>query len=216
VGDSRMLAKWANRQRSRKTLSGDQITALNGIGFDWLSKPRGDDKLWDQMYARLVRFRERFGDCLVPQQFQEDRELGNWVANQRRRRKKYLRKDREEKLNSIGFVWVTKPMRNNLSRGSSEVYDNRWNDMFQRLQSYKQVHGDCNVPYNYLEDQALALWVTTQRRENNQKSWYGTDRNIRKDRKNLLDNIGFHWRIMAQKRGKDDPIEPPDPLIIAV
>jgi Helicase associated domain len=33
---------------------------------------------WQQMYQRLLRYRERHGNCLVPNRYAEDTSLGAW------------------------------------------------------------------------------------------------------------------------------------------
>ena len=73
--------------------------------------------------------------------------------------------------------------------------------MYVCMSAFKEEHKHCNVPYVY-EDRSLAMWVTTQRREFNQKSWYGANRSIKEDRKRRLDSIGFQWdnRVLPKKQ----------------
>jgi hypothetical protein len=33
---------------------------------------------WDEMFNRLVEYREKHGDCLVPNRYPEDPQLGSW------------------------------------------------------------------------------------------------------------------------------------------
>ena len=84
---------------------------------------------------------------LVPQKYEEDPKLGQWVAAQRRVSTvdDKTKQERRDKLNSIGFVWSVR------ERGRSSKWDKRWNDKFERLVQYKQEHGDCLVPQNYKE-----------------------------------------------------------------
>jgi hypothetical protein len=65
--------------------------------------------------------------------------------------------------------------------------------MYQRLLDFKRAHGHTVVPYGYQNDKSLSLWVSTQRREYKQKSWYGANRTIKEDRKMRLEEIGFVW-----------------------
>jgi len=78
---------------------------------------------WDAMFQRLVAYREKFGDCLVPKRYAEDAKLGTWVETQRVQYKKLeravdeasgvetvapnkrLNQERLERLQSIGFAW---------------------------------------------------------------------------------------------------------------
>jgi hypothetical protein len=74
------------------------------------------------------------------------------------------------------------------------------------LLEFKDSFGHCDVPYLY-EDRSLAMWVTTQRREFKQKSWYGKNRSIKEDRKRRLDLVGFNWD-MTSKKSDDDKALP--------
>jgi len=60
--------------------------------------------------------------------------------------------------------------------------------MFQRLQHYKQEHGNCLVPHCYAEDITLGRWVRTQRSEYKKKK-------IKPDKQERLDSLGFKWSV---------------------
>ena len=94
------------------------------------------------MFERLKEYKEEYGDCLVPQRYEDDPKLGHWVATQRRVSTvdDKTKQERRDKLNSIGFVWSVR------TRGRSSKRDKKWNDKFERLVQYKQEHGDCLVP----------------------------------------------------------------------
>jgi hypothetical protein len=47
------------------------------------------------------------------------------------------------------------------------------------------------VPYKYEQDKSLGLWVHTQRKHNNKYT-------LLRDRKELLDQIGFVWNARAR------------------
>ena len=59
------------------------------------------------MFALLVKYKERKGDCNVPWGHQEDGiKLGSWLQNQRQKKKNgRLSADREGKLCTLGVVW---------------------------------------------------------------------------------------------------------------
>ena len=45
-------------------------------------------KKWEEMFKRLVKYKEKNGDCLVPNRYPADPQLGNWgkcLLNQRER-----------------------------------------------------------------------------------------------------------------------------------
>jgi hypothetical protein len=61
---------------------------------------------------------------------------------------------RVERLTALGFAWTPD--------------DIRWDAQFARLEAYQAVHGDCNVPRRWVEDQTLATWVQKQRQTKKQ------------------------------------------------
>lgn len=127
---------------------------------------------WDAMFDQLKEYKEKHGDCLVPQRYQENPKLGRWVNKQRENRER-LPQDRKELLESIGFVW-------------SVVKREPWEVMFQRLVDYREKNGDCLVPQRYELDPRLGGWVREQRKRKD---------NLIKERRECLDAIGFAWRV---------------------
>lgn len=105
------LGLWVGNVRARNRdnlLTSEQKLELDGIGFIWKVKLDPDDQ-WNIMFERLKDYKDRMGDCLVPQKYPEDKALGVWVASQRSSNKaNTLTEERKEKLDSIGFVWRLK------------------------------------------------------------------------------------------------------------
>eukprot|EP00534_Pseudo-nitzschia_fraudulenta_P004750 CAMPEP_0201134422 /NCGR_PEP_ID=MMETSP0850-20130426/51582_1 /ASSEMBLY_ACC=CAM_ASM_000622 /TAXON_ID=183588 /ORGANISM="Pseudo-nitzschia fraudulenta, Strain WWA7" /LENGTH=541 /DNA_ID=CAMNT_0047405301 /DNA_START=49 /DNA_END=1677 /DNA_ORIENTATION=- len=110
-----------------------------------------------------------------------DRQLGVWVANQRRNYKKgTLSAKRQRLLEDIDFVW--------------DAPKAQWDDHFRRLVEYqrqriadgKERSTSTLVPQHYKSDPQLAIWVKEQRQ--NLKNGILTP-----GRKQLLDEIGFVW-----------------------
>ena len=91
-----------------------------------------------------------------------------------------MTEERTRLLDFIGFVW------NALSpvtvRNSAT-----WEEMYQRLVAYKMEHNDINPPIKYKIDPQLGTWVTTQR------TTYKNKKSMTKERKRLLNSIGFAW-----------------------
>ena len=44
-----------------------------------------------------------------------------------------------------------------------EALDAAWEEKLVRLEAYKAVHGDCNVPLRWADDKQLGKWVVHQR-----------------------------------------------------
>jgi hypothetical protein len=147
-----------------------------------------DDKKWYKQYEQLVEFKRKNGNCLVPKRHeQEDTCFGRWVSNQRHLHSiNRLRVDREEILNEIGFVWRVDK-------------DAPWHQQYEKLVEFKRNNGHCLVPQKYQEDASLGIWVSQQRQVN-------TNKEVRPDRKALLDKIGFAWKV-----DKCPPLHTDDP-----
>ena len=66
-----------------------------------------------------------------------------------------------------------------------------WDAQFARLEAYKAVHGDCNVPWRWVEDKALAKWVNSQRRA--KKTFDRDGSGTTPSRVARLTELGFVW-----------------------
>ena len=99
------LSHWVNTQRQFQRegrLDPERKRRLDERGFDW------DPKLdaWEVMFGELKGYKERFGDCNVPQVWKENPPLGRWVHNQRMAEKKgKLLPERKARLDALGFEW---------------------------------------------------------------------------------------------------------------
>ena len=79
-----------------------------------------------------------------------DRGLAGWVLRQRQNAL-ILSKEQIQRLNDLGFNWETQAQR----------FDRAWKENFDKLDAYRQEHGNCHVKLS--EDPVLARWVTRQR-----------------------------------------------------
>jgi len=79
VTDQRRQYKaWKQGQPSQ--LSKDRRDKLADLGFAWQVRNRPE---WDQRYKELLEYKEKNGDCKVPQHYKQNKALGKWVAKQR-------------------------------------------------------------------------------------------------------------------------------------
>ena len=78
-----------------------------------------------------------------------------------------------QRLNALGFVWNT--------------LDAAWDERFEELTAYKEVHGDCNVPRAWPENPQLGYWVAKQR------TAY-TKGNLSEEHVQRLNASGFVWK----------------------
>ena len=177
--ENEQLGWWVGTQRifQRKgQLSAARKNKLDALGFEW--EPYDSD--WEAMFTELQRYKERVGDCNVPQKFPENPRLGRWVAHQQRDlRDGVMSPERKARLDELDFVWNRR--------------DSRWEAMFTELKRYKARFGDCNVIYGWEENPRLGSWV------HNQRTLKTTGRlsSVRMER---LDELGFVWVRQAKKR----------------
>ncbi len=170
------LATWVQRQRTlymNGSLLEHRQEALDAIGFSW--EPR--DEFWEELFERLHGFRRVHGHCDVPHLWDQDRQLGIWVAQQRRQRRAgTLDPGRKQKLDALGFVWELRDPGDRVG----------WDAMFERLQRFRRAHRHSRVPGDYTEDPALGRWVRTQRARKAKGKLEAT-------RRRKLDTLGFDW-----------------------
>ncbi len=181
------IAKWLSHQKiliSRAELPKNKINILAAIGLNHQSipKPKKKNKKnsanWDEMMEMLKEYHRIHGDFNVPKKYSINQTLSSWLYYQKTlKRTNKLEEDKIKALENIGFEFP-KPLENQKS----------WEERFEELLEYKAKNGDCQVPVRFKENQQLATWVRTQRR--NYKE--GT---IDTDKKQKLENIGFIWRV---------------------
>ncbi len=167
--------------RKQGTLDAGRIKRLDAIGFIWSVRTRRIvARDWAAMIAQLEGFRCEHGHCNVPHAWPPNVELAAWLnAVRSAKRVGRLRPDRMRQLASMGVVW--------------EPQQARWDDMFATLDEYRREHGDCNVPYGWTEDPALAKWVKGVRAA--QKRGELDDGRLRR-----LESIGFSWERVGDRR----------------
>ena len=111
-----------------------------------------------ERYTELVEFHRQHGHCLVSNKYTDNPTLVDWVRRQRHQYKlktlgarNSMTTERIKMLEKLGFVWNS--------------HDQMWEEHFNDLKIYMEIHGDCNVPSRYPPDPALATWVKV--RDNN-------------------------------------------------
>ena len=123
--ENKKLGEWVTDQRRQhkykitnksSLLTDERERKLNEIGFIWSLRNRTD---WNQRFEELVKFKQEYGHCVVPQLFEQNKALGKWVSKQREQYRRLLHNkysfmttERVGKLNDIGFSWNAKGRRN--------------------------------------------------------------------------------------------------------
>jgi superfamily II DNA or RNA helicase len=127
---------------------------------------------WMFWYGLLEAYREREGDCRVPQNYNENGyRLGQWVGVQRGN-KDTMAVARKARLDALGFEW--------------NPHDTDWDEGFEHLQAYVREHKHCRVPARYKTSDGFRLgqWVSVRRLSQDKLS---------SERKKRLDSLGFEW-----------------------
>jgi superfamily II DNA or RNA helicase len=166
-------------QRNSGKLSADRIAKLTALDFIWGSSRNaeiggeGINAAWKTRFDELLRYKEKIGNCKVPDEWPDNPQLGHWVAQQRRLKKSgKLHPERERMLNEIGFDWRA-------DRNKEE-----WETRFDQLKDYKQRFGDCCVPVKWAENPRLGAWVVKQRH-------FRKTSKLSPEKERLLAEIGF-------------------------
>ncbi len=187
-GEDSGLARWTSRQRQQKDkLTSDQLNRLDHIGFVWDIAALA----WDEMFAKLVAFKERIGHCNVESKWEGDYSLGPWVSAQRTRKNKgVLSKERISRLEQLGLVWDYQRVKG----------EETWLNWYRKLEDYTKKHGDPHVLRTY-SDKRLASWVWNQRmrRKGTMKRKGKKIDLITPEQITLLDILGFHWDAHEDK-----------------
>ena len=124
--------------------------------------------VWEKKFNELVLYKEKNGNCNVPQ---SQGRLGRWVHDQRTNYTKgKLSRERTTQLEGVGFNWGIK--------------DKPWEESFDELVVYKEKNGNCNMPRS---QGALGRWVNKQRR-NCKKG------KLSQERITQLEGVGFVWQ----------------------
>jgi hypothetical protein len=190
------LGTWVGNQRyqyslfqkgATSTTTLPRIDALKRLGFEWEVRVG-----WEVRLSELANYQKVHGHCNVPREYSEYAKLGTWVARQRSQYSLHLKGKTSEMtlpriqaLERLGFGWSGRVT-------AREV-------RLSELADYRQVHGHCNVPQKYSENNKLGKWVALQR---SQYSLYlkGKTSQITLPRIQALESLGFEWKPSISRR----------------
>ena len=203
--EDKSLVSWVHQQREayrkfnqQETNDGSitscmtlqRIELLDSVSFTW----NVYDEAWNNMFARLLTYKERYGNTNVPRGYEEDVELSYWVAKQRALYSKLqtgdkqqtgdLTKERIKLLEGEGFIWA--------------ILEHTWENWIEQLLQYKESHGDCAIPSTYEENQEFANWARYQRQEFVLLK-AGKKSSLTESRVAQLSDIGFEWNLVEFK-----------------
>ncbi len=209
------LGYWVNEQRSQyrrfvdkkpSYMTEDKIQALKEIGFKWSMREVGNGTSnWDDWLKQLRAYKDEHGDTDVSLKYAKNPSLGAFVNRQRTEYRKMqqgaqssLTEERIKSLDELGFKWQMRVSRT------------PWEQRLKELREFKEVHGHCNVPSTWSENQPLAYWVFKQRGQYRMfkqglKSGNRNSRcNMTADRIAQLDILGFEWAPSRKASSLDE------------
>lgn len=192
----RILDVISNSKTESTLLTRERMEKLNAIGFEWVTRLRKYS--WDDRYKHLLEYKEIHGTVKVPYRYdtEDHPKLGAWVTRQRILIKRYvngtlskssvqMNQHRLQLLHSVGLK-AFKGMANHqeqrphtessffTTKKNDKIKAMRmewgyggytWDQRYQQLLEYKEIHGHVKVPKKYdTEDHPnLGKWIANQR-----------------------------------------------------
>jgi hypothetical protein len=216
VDTQRTLKKALDRGQPGKGMTAARAAKLEALGFAWAAS-NVDDTRWEAQLARLLAYEAVHGDCKVPHGWAEDpslgTSLGRWVRTQRQGKKALDRGEasrgmtaaRAAKLEVLGFAWELSAAAISERNRESARDDAGWEGWLAKLEAYKRVHGDCNVPQRWAEDPALRMWVTNQRAYKRLLDRSDPSKGMTAARAARLEALGFAWESSKSQQALSVP-----------
>jgi hypothetical protein len=169
------------RLHFQKKLSDEEASLLTDLGFRFHSF---EDVYYecdfDEMLGKLIDYHEETQTYQIPKKYEPDPELGAWVTMLRRlRRTDDLPNDQIEKLDAIGFEWIS-------TRKCGSSFMSKYRDVLSYLSKVVEAGGDVRELLH--EDNDIMKWIDAQRLayENG---------NLSESRVQYMDDLpGIDWR----------------------
>ncbi|HEY8934092.1 MAG TPA: helicase associated domain-containing protein [Cyclobacteriaceae bacterium] len=172
--ENKELGDWVSKQRRSQTvgkLSDQRTNKLNDLGFLWKEDiERMREEAWENRYNELVRYKKSHGHIDRFKIKKEHYQLGLWMVTQITQGDK-LSSYRKKKLKAIDFDWEKR-----------DIYEDRWNEMYEKLKAFKAKHGHCRVKRS--DNFKLSVWLQRNKRDRQK---------IDKDKREKLQRLGVKW-----------------------
>jgi superfamily II DNA or RNA helicase len=191
------LHRWVEDQRwkfSRGELAADQIKQLKQLGIDFppvenaVASEATPQKAWEAMFENLVAYKQKYGDCDVPKDFDGIKRLAWWVVCQRNlRAARELKRECIQRLDEVGFVWNTE--------------EHRWRKTFSSCCESLSSGGVSGLEAAIQQDAALNRWVRRQQSANKRRA-------LSRQRQSLLNQVGFPWEFPKKPKKPKESSKP--------
>ena len=143
--------KTLRRLHIQNKLSEQEVGLLNDLGFTWHSLEEVyKDVDFDELFERMMAYEAEHPESKfqIPKKLPSDPELGAWVTGIRRLGKEGVDPAHAEKLDSVGFAWVS-------TRKCGSAFMTRYRELVAEI----QAEGLDKI----LEDDKTIGWVRAQR-----------------------------------------------------
>lgn len=144
---------------------------------------------WLTRYNELKRYKQVHGDCCVPQDSPQHKQLSAWVRTQKQQYKLmregkhcHMSQARVELLNEIDFEW------------SGVKREQFWKERYDELVLFHSKHEHTRVPEKYPAAPKLHSWVSLQRRQLKLRK-EGKKNKLTDERLRLLEVLGMEHQI---------------------
>lgn len=169
-----------HRKFRRGELPADHRVKLEQTGIVFESLKAAALTAWDAMFARLVAYKEKRGDCEVPPDYWDTAGLARWVVVQRElRQARKLAEERVRRLDKVGFVWDRK--------------DRHWRKMYSALSQRLKSAGISGFESALQHDVELDKWVRAQQSAKKRGA-------LSPQKQSALDKIGFPWEFAKKPK----------------
>ena len=176
------LGAWVRNQRAKYVagkLKPMQIKRLEALQIVW--KPYED--AWQYGFEHAKAYYDAQGDLIVPQNYvaSDGFRLGTWINTQRTSHGKgTLTEAQTEKMEKIGMYW--------------NVPRKRWLRGYEHAKAYFEVHGNLDVPNDFVCEDGYALgnWISRVRSERKNDQ-------LAEEKIKMLCQIGMSWYAQASR-----------------
>ncbi|GFH56128.1 hypothetical protein CTEN210_12604 [Chaetoceros tenuissimus] len=182
--------KTLRRLAFQKKLSQEEMTLLEEMGFRFNSlEDVYQEADFDECLERLIEYEQQHQDNYqIPKKYKPDPELGAWVTMIRRIGRDNMDQERREKLDAIGFAWVS-------TRKCGSAFMKNFRPLKERLEACSKINKegvwevvDEDGVHSILQEEDVARWIRAQKDAADKG-------NLSEARCDYLSSLpGFDWR----------------------